>query len=320
MAWNARMARYGLATGLLIALAGPAAAQDADAPAAAKAEAPKADIYDEKADAEKLVADALAVAKRENKRVLLMFGGNWCGWCHKLHAVFKADAEIARTLSHEYVLVMIDTAAPKAEQVIARYEPGIRSGGVPYLTVLDADGKLVANQATGPLEEGDHHDPTKVLAFLEEQKAPPVDAQKAFDDALAEARSEGKKVFLHFGAPWCGWCHRLEAFLAREDMRDLLGAEFVDLKIDIDRTAEGKAILERYRGGEGGGIPWFAFLDGEGKALATSDGPGGNVGFPYAPEEIAHFLDMLKKTTSLTPDQIEAIGAALKPADKEAAR
>src|SRR5262245_923438 len=67
----------------------------------AKASKP-ADIYDVKADAKAEVAAALARAARENKRVLVMFGGNWCGWCHKLHAVFRENDDIRTLLRNEY--------------------------------------------------------------------------------------------------------------------------------------------------------------------------------------------------------------------------
>lgn len=42
------------------------------------------------------------------------------------------------------------------------------------IVVLDADGKRLTTQDTGKLEEGDRHDPNKVLAFLN-QWAPPKD-------------------------------------------------------------------------------------------------------------------------------------------------
>src|SRR5262245_41667101 len=45
-------------------------------------------IYDEQADAKAQIGAALTKAKRHNTRVLIMFGGNWCGWCYKLHDVF----------------------------------------------------------------------------------------------------------------------------------------------------------------------------------------------------------------------------------------
>ena len=40
--------------------------------------------------------------------------------------------------------------------------------GLPAIVILDADGKALATQDTGKLEQGDHHDPKKVLAFLNE--------------------------------------------------------------------------------------------------------------------------------------------------------
>jgi hypothetical protein len=39
--------------------------------------------------------------------------------------------------------------------------------GMPVFVVLDADGKQLTTQETGSLEEGDHHNPEKVMAFLE---------------------------------------------------------------------------------------------------------------------------------------------------------
>jgi hypothetical protein len=39
---------------------------------------------------------------------------------------------------------------------------------LPLIVVLDADGKQLTTQDTGKLEEGDHHSPEKVMAFLKE--------------------------------------------------------------------------------------------------------------------------------------------------------
>jgi thiol:disulfide interchange protein len=51
----------------------------------------RANIYDETADGSKQISDALNIAKREDKRVLLQFGANWCGWCHLLHELFESN-------------------------------------------------------------------------------------------------------------------------------------------------------------------------------------------------------------------------------------
>jgi thiol:disulfide interchange protein len=122
-------------------------------------------IYDENADGAKQIADALTVAKKENKRVLLQFGANWCGWCHKLHKFCETDADIAARLKEAYVVVLIDVNKGHNSATDERYGKPTRFG-LPALVVLDADGKALVTQDSGKLEEGDHHDPKKVLAFL----------------------------------------------------------------------------------------------------------------------------------------------------------
>src|ERR1051326_4877964 len=65
-------------------------------------------IYDRTADGNGQIEAALKTAKTENKNVLLQFGANWCGWCHRLHGLLKDNAEIARTLKDNYVVVLLD--------------------------------------------------------------------------------------------------------------------------------------------------------------------------------------------------------------------
>jgi thiol:disulfide interchange protein len=124
-------------------------------------------IYDENAGGAKQIADALVVAKKENKRVLLQFGANWCGWCHKLHKLFQSDAKISAKLKDAYVVVLVDVNKGHNEDIVKRYGNPTRFG-LPAIVVLEADGKALVTQDTGKLEEGDHHDPQKVMAFLNE--------------------------------------------------------------------------------------------------------------------------------------------------------
>src|SRR5262249_20317777 len=78
------------------------------APAAKGDEKKISDGFDEKADARAEVKAALANAKRENRRVLIEWGANWCGWCRKLHGLFNSDPEIAKKLLYEYDVVYVD--------------------------------------------------------------------------------------------------------------------------------------------------------------------------------------------------------------------
>src|SRR5262245_53341770 len=67
-------------------------------------------IYDEKADARALIEQAVQRAKADDKHVLIQWGGNWCGWCYKLHDLFESNEQIHTLLSSEYELVFIDSS------------------------------------------------------------------------------------------------------------------------------------------------------------------------------------------------------------------
>lgn len=293
--------------------AGASAQQPPGDKPAAQPQAAKPAIYDTTADAKTQIAAALAKAKRENQRVLVMFGGNWCSWCHKLHELFKKERRIGKALLYEYQLVLVDIGRfDKHMEVAAGYGADLKKAGVPFLTVLDVNGKVLANQETGALEAGDRHDPRRVFAFLKKWRAEALDAEELLSAALARAGAEEKSVFLHLGAPWCSWCRRLEGFTARQEIAAILEQDFVDLKIDVDRMTHGRQVAQRIRGSNRGGIPWFAILDGQGQVLATSDGPKGNIGFPVQPHEIRHFIGMLKKTARrMSAEQLGTIEKAL---------
>jgi thiol-disulfide isomerase/thioredoxin len=186
--------------------------------------------------------------------------------------VFKNDKAIARELMYEYVVVNVDIGRfNKNLELAEKYRADLKSG-VPYLTLLDAKGNVVVNQETGALESKEpgksEHDTKAVLEFLKKHRAEPVAAGNALDHALSLARAENKRVFLHFGAPWCGWCHKLEAWMARPEVAALLAKDYVDLKIDTDRMTGGDDFLKKFnpKAGtpEGGGIPWIAILNADG--------------------------------------------------------
>lgn len=272
-------------------------------------------IYDTKADGAKQIAEALAIAKRDNKRVLLQFGANWCAWCHRLHDLFSTDPAIARKLLYEYVLVLIDVDEVNGkkhnEKTVKRYGNPLKRG-VPALVVLDADGRQLTTQYTEPFEVGDHHDVGKVLVFLEKWQAKAVSAEKTLSAGLARAASESKLVFAYFTAPWCAWCKKLDAYLASDEIATAFGSAYVPTKLDVERMTGGEALAEKH-GGKDGGLPFFVVLDAKGNKLADSKGEKGNVGFPVEPYEIAHFMKVIRQTgKKLTPQQVAVLERRLK--------
>ena len=125
----------------------------------------RAVIYPDGAQAEADITAALGKAAREKKRVLLDFGGNWCGDCQVLEIYFHAPAN-RNLLDSNYVLVPVNIGRYDENLAIAaRYGIPI-TRGVPALAVLDASGQVVYSQRNGEFESMGRLDPTAVTAFL----------------------------------------------------------------------------------------------------------------------------------------------------------
>lgn len=128
-------------------------------------------IYDPDADAKAQIAAAVQRAGAENRCILLMFGGNWCPWCHRLHGLLASDAAIGGLLKERYLVLLVDVGEkpgqPLNQDLVDLYR--VKGFGYPALAVLDKQGKLLCAQSTGVLEKGKGHDAAKVLAFLKLQ-------------------------------------------------------------------------------------------------------------------------------------------------------
>jgi len=126
--------------------------------------------YEEGVDAQAQIDAAVAASRDDGKRVLLMFGANWCQWCRRLEHTFRNDEQVAAALGDGWRLVHVDVGARGSDtnrRVAARYGDPL-SNGLPCLVVLDDEGEVAHVQETGSLEEGDRHDPAAVLGFLNE--------------------------------------------------------------------------------------------------------------------------------------------------------
>jgi hypothetical protein len=69
---------------------------------------------------------------------------------------------------------------------------------------------------------------------------------------------------------------------------------FVLVDIDVVKNAGGEKAYEKY--GPQRGVPAWTILSADQKVLVDSMRDKQNVGFPYEPQEVAHFFDALKKS------------------------
>jgi hypothetical protein len=163
-------------------------------------------VYNETADAKAQIATAIAAAEESDIRVLINWGANDDERSTKFTQVQRAP-EIAtpRFFSDEYKLVYVDIGRfDKNMDVAAAYGAKPAAGALPYFTILDETGKVLANASAAEMAGDDPStvDPKKFASFLAKHQAPAPDADPPFRAALSQAKKDGKYVFLWFSAPW----------------------------------------------------------------------------------------------------------------------
>ena len=150
---------------LSVALAVAAASAVGSGHTAAK----QKEIYNESADAHTEIKEALEKAATGHKRVIVVFGANWCFDCHALDTAFHR-ADVAPILAANYEVVHVDIGkGDKNQDLMRQYEVPMKRG-IPGLAVLDPDGTLVYSQKNGEFENARALAPEDVLAFLNRWK------------------------------------------------------------------------------------------------------------------------------------------------------
>lgn len=121
--------------------------------------------YDPDADPFALLAAARAEAAGEDKRVLVIAGGEWCIWCHYLDAFLEANADVAASLKETFVVVKAHLGDANMNEAFFATLP--EAVGYPHFWVIGADGSVLASQNTLPLEDGDKsYDRERFLEFI----------------------------------------------------------------------------------------------------------------------------------------------------------
>lgn len=139
---------------------------------------PNPQLYPANADAKKEIAQALSSAAKSSpaKRVVLVFGANWCYDCHVLENAFH-QPRIAPLLNRNFKVVHVDIGEYNKNLDLAKKYQVDPQQGVPSMAVLEANGTVVFStheySKARVLSEED------VIAFLEKWKPQPRTANKS---------------------------------------------------------------------------------------------------------------------------------------------
>jgi thioredoxin 1 len=132
--------------------------------------APNVSLYSDPRKAGAELKAGLAQAARERKRVIVVFGGNWCYDCHVLDTTFHSK-EFAPLVEANFVVVHINIGDEGKDNNDLAARLGVAlDKGVPSLGVLEPGGKVVYAQKDGQFEATENIGPDDVRSFLEKWK------------------------------------------------------------------------------------------------------------------------------------------------------
>jgi len=126
-------------------------------------------IYPDNVDAHKEIREAEEQAAKEHKRVLLVFGANWCYDCHVLDLAFHRPDFASVMAGYEVVHIDIGPEGKKNTDLAKQFQVPLEKG-VPALAVIESDGKLVVSQKNGEFENARAMTPEALLEFLNKWK------------------------------------------------------------------------------------------------------------------------------------------------------
>jgi thiol-disulfide isomerase/thioredoxin len=160
----------------LLAIAG--SAQYAKTPL--KTPAARPNLYPVDANAQREIKEALLAAAPGNKRVILVFGANWCGDCYALNYAFH-QPRIAPLLNANFKVVHINvggsdgTGFDKNLDLAEKYHLPIKKG-IPSVAVIDSHDRLL--YSTPEFEKARMMTEEDVIQFLNAWKPPASKASK----------------------------------------------------------------------------------------------------------------------------------------------
>lgn len=161
------------------ALAVPVAAEAApakDAPVAREK-------FDPKRDPRVDLNEAIKMAGKSGKNIILDIGGEWCGWCVFMDKFFYQNLDLAKVRDANYIWVKVNFSKENENKEFLSAYP--EAPGYPHLYVLDPSGKLLQSQDTSELEMGKGYNPEKFAEFLNKWAPKPgvIDAVKTVKSA-----------------------------------------------------------------------------------------------------------------------------------------
>lgn len=125
--------------------------------------------YDESANADHDIAVALKQAAVENKKVLVVFGANWCKDCRELDKALHGKTK--PLVDQHYVTVKVDVGNFNKNMSLSEKYGNPTKKGIPAAVVLGADEAVLYATKGGELADARQMGDTGIYDFFEKMSA-----------------------------------------------------------------------------------------------------------------------------------------------------
>lgn len=219
-------------------------------------------------------AQALAKAKKENKKLMVDCYTLWCGPCRYMATNIFPNDTLGAYMNEHFVCMKLDMEHGEGPERNKTFNVK----AYPTFIFFDADGKEMNRfegmaykeefqkrcerilKGEAPITEKIRKEEAKNMEKRQNpaEKDTIIDEGKGvnfikgsevrFADVLAQAKRENKRVLVDFWATWCHACIQMNKTTLRDTrIGNLLNYTFVNYSVDMDHDPDGKELVEKYK-------------------------------------------------------------------------
>lgn len=215
-------------------------------------------------------AQALAKAKKENKKLMVDCYTLWCGPCRHMAKNVFPDENLGKYMNANFVCIQLDMEHGEGPELNKTFN----IEAYPTFIFFDAEGKemnrfegmcmqnefqkrcerILKGEAPIVKENSetakrDNRQVAKKDTIIDEGKG--VNFIKGSEvrlaDVLAQAKRENKRVLVDFWATWCHACMQMNKTTFRDTrIGNLMNYTFVNYAVDVDNDPDGKSLVEKF--------------------------------------------------------------------------
>lgn len=100
-----------------------------------------------------------------NKKILIIVGGDWCSWCSILDSFFEDNPELHTDLKNNFVILRVHYSQENNNSEFLKKFPIINS--YPHFIILQSDGTYIGEQKTEQLESGESYSNKSFENFID---------------------------------------------------------------------------------------------------------------------------------------------------------